>query len=102
MISHNAGHAPAPWASGAVYVGKLRYGQRDSDSVRRLQYRLNAVVAPSPALPVTGNYLALTDAAVRRWQASIGNAVDAAGRSSIGPLQARRLFPVPPYTVTAP
>lgn len=80
------------WDAGDVWVSKLRRNQRDSDSVRRLQARLNAVIGAG--LPITGNYLDQTNAAVRRWQASIGNAQS----DSLGPKQAARLFP-PPYTV---
>jgi hypothetical protein len=87
--------APQPkptssWAGGPVYVSKLRYGQRDSDSVKRLQYRLNQEVGAG--LPITGNYLAQTDAAVRKWQKKIGDRSDPVRRSSLGPKQARRLF----------
>lgn len=98
MDSHNAGSGSggSPWAQGPVYVDKLRYGQRDSDSVRRLQYRLNQEV--NAGLPTTGNYLTQTDAAVRQWQGSIGNSVDPEGESYLGPKQAALMFPAP-YTV---
>lgn len=100
MLSHNAagsgGGSSSPWASGEVWVDKLRYGQRDSDSVRRLQYVLNGIPLPGgETLPITGNYLDMTDDEVRRWQRSIGNAVDPVGGSFIGPRQAARLFPAP-------
>lgn len=78
--------APRP----QIYIGKLRFGQKDSDSVKYLQGRLNAVVHTS--LPTTGNYVDLTDAAVRAFQKSIGDAVDPVRRSSIGPKQAARLW----------
>jgi hypothetical protein len=81
---------------GPVFVAKLRFGQRDSDSVKRLQHRLNAVV--DAGLPVTGNYLEKTRAAVKDWQRSIGETGTAAD-GNLGPKQALRLFPTPPYDV---
>ena len=99
-LNDGDGGGGSQWASGAVYVHKLKYGQRDSDSVRRLQYVLNGIpLQGGETLPVTGNYLTDTDDEVRRWQRSIGNTVDPVGGSSIGPLQAARLFPAPPYSV---
>lgn len=85
--------APAPVTGRPVYLSRLHYGQTSSDSVADLQARLNAVYLDSGhRLPVTGNYLTLTDAAVRGWQGSIGNRVDAPLGSSVGPLQAARLW----------
>lgn len=80
---------------GDVYVAKLCYGTTASDSVRRLQHVLNQHAGAQ--LPTTGNYLDRTDAAVRRWQASIDDPVDDEHESSVGPRQARLLFPQPPY-----
>jgi hypothetical protein len=84
------------WSSGDVYLDKLRYGQRDSDSVRRLQYTLNETSIPAPGnvtLPITGNYLDQTDEVVRAWQLMIGDTPDPAGASFLGPKQAAALFP---------
>jgi len=75
-----------------VHLSKLRFDQRNSDSVRALQERLNAVMAAN--LPVTGNYLKRTSDAVERWQRS--NGVDAAD-GLLDPDQFVKLFPSPPY-----
>jgi peptidoglycan hydrolase-like protein with peptidoglycan-binding domain len=72
-------------------VSKLHYGQRDSDSVKEMQRRLIKLGFSIPA-GATGNYFGQTDAAVRAWQRKIGDRPDAAGRSSIGPRQAARIF----------
>lgn len=82
---------------GSVYLEKLRYGQRDSDSVRNLQTVLRA--HGSPSLPVTGNYLDMTDAAVRACQTRHGYGGDPARKSFVGPRQAAHLFPRPPYVI---
>lgn len=69
---------PAPWiAAGTggtfrqeckVFSSRMRPGQMDSDSVRNLQVALNARDVPAPPLPITGNYLDLTQAAVAKFQ----------------------------------
>jgi len=89
------------WAAGEVWIDKLRFGQRDSDSVRRLQHRLNGIsLKGGRELPITGNYLEQTDHEVRLWQEQICNdPPDAAGASFLGPRQAARMFPQPPYTL---
>jgi hypothetical protein len=76
---------------GVAYVSKLHYGQRNSDSVKALQRRL-IQLGFRIAAGATGNYFGQTDAAVRAWQRKIGDRPDAAGRSSIGPRQAARIF----------
>jgi murein DD-endopeptidase MepM/ murein hydrolase activator NlpD len=75
---------PAGIGPGDVWIELLKFGTTDSDSVRRMQRQLK--------IAQTGNYDAETDAAVRAWQASIGNTPDPEGQSSIGPAQAKRLF----------
>lgn len=76
-----------------IYLSKLHYGQTASDSVKYLQQRLNAIrFPPYVNVAVTGNYDGPTDGSVRAWQHSIGDPVDAAGHSSIGPRQAARLW----------
>ncbi|MEO3935135.1 peptidoglycan DD-metalloendopeptidase family protein [Dermatophilaceae bacterium Soc4.6] len=87
----------------AVWWQRLTYGTRDSDSVRALQRRLNALGAH---LPVTGAYLDLTRDAVRAFQQRQGwKGADADGllyvpsRRSSGQVSVRRLFPTPPYDV---
>lgn len=84
------------WSRGDVYVAKLCFGTMASDSVRRLQHVLNQRDGAT-ALPTTGNYLELTDAAVRSWQASVHDPVDDEHASSVGPQQAHLLFSQPPY-----
>jgi hypothetical protein len=81
--SHGSGHH--------VYVNKLHYGQKNSDSVKEMQRRLIKLGFRIPA-GVTGNYFGQTDRAVRAWQRHIGDRPDRAGHSSIGPRQAARLF----------
>jgi N-acetylmuramoyl-L-alanine amidase len=78
---------------GNVYVSKLKYGQKNSDSVRRLQVRLNEV-PPVEATKVveTGNYDDPTDAAVRAWQKSIGDTPDSPKQSFLGPKQSELIF----------
>lgn len=90
------GHAsPTPWlearpgGSQGVYLDKLHYGQRDSDSVRALQRALRQHV--DRALPITGHYLDQTDMAVRSCQAAHGLGHDTVRRSSVGPQQAAHL-----------
>lgn len=87
-----------PWAAGPVYLSKLRYGQGNSDSVRRLQYVLNRhKLVGGQTLPVTGNYLRETDEEVRLCQQQHGRswgegAADRPLRSNVGPRQAAHLF----------
>ena len=78
---------------GNVYVSKLKYGQQDSDSVKRLQVRLNEVEPKEGvALSLTGNYDAPTDKAVIAWQKHIGDSPDPVGKSYLGPKQANLIF----------
>jgi hypothetical protein len=87
------GHATShPHGAGKdVYIRKLHYGQKDSDSVKEMQRRLIKLGFHIPA-GATGNYFGQTDRAVRAWQKKIGDRPDRAGHSSIGPKQSRRLF----------
>lgn len=79
--------------SGKVYLSKLHFGQQDSDSVKAMQEALNGTsFPPHTNVPVTGNYLEITDQSVRDWQTFIGDTPDPAGQSSIGPKQAAKLF----------
>jgi hypothetical protein len=78
---------------GPVYLSKLRYGQKDSDSVRRLQAHLNShPLQGGQTLQVTGNYLDDTDDEVRLCQQQHGFGNDPIGGSSVGPGQAGHLF----------
>lgn len=52
-----------------VLMKDLKAGTRNSESVRRLQRRLNKINLPgSVQLPASGNYLKQTRAEVKRWQ----------------------------------
>ncbi len=75
-----------------VYWAKLRYGQRDSDSVRHLQRELNKQV--NAGLPVTGNYLDQTKASVAAFQRKQGwSGADADGQIHPGGRETtKRLF----------
>lgn len=60
---------PHPMARGRVVVADLKFGTRDSDSVRRLQHRLNGIpLEGGVELSERGNYLEQTRDEVRRWQ----------------------------------
>lgn len=104
---------------GPVYLSKLSYGQKDSDSVRRLQLHLNAhPLQNGSTLPISGNYLDETDNEVILCQKQHGYGADDPGASSVGTGQAEHLFagcgcavtddtnaetaPEPPETATLP
>lgn len=95
VFSHD-GHdlRDSPWSEGDIYLSKLHFGQQDSDSVKRLQFRLRHHQIPEAAskrLRVTGNWAAQTTDAVRRWQRHVAEE----GRNdglALPPFQARRLF----------
>jgi hypothetical protein len=77
-----------------VYLEKLHYGQRDSDSVKALQAALNAHHLAPPGnitLPVTGNYLEKTDQVVRACQVQHGFGNDPVKGSFVGSKQAQHL-----------
>jgi len=85
----------SPWASGPVYLSKLRFGVTGSDSVKRLQYRLRRIyprLSRLIGLKVTGNYDAKTDRLVRRHQRRAFGSSDPNGASFVGPSQAARIF----------
>lgn len=96
MASHNAGGGSSPGGA-PTYLSRLRYGQRDSSSVENLQTVLNGHSLPGgQTLPVTGNYLEMTDEEVRLCQQHHGHLFtqsqpDPVGDSSVGPLQADHL-----------
>jgi murein DD-endopeptidase MepM/ murein hydrolase activator NlpD len=94
--------APDPFASGEVFVNRLHFGIKNSDSVRRLQRRLNQIsLTGGKNLKISGNYDLDTKAEVTKWQIQKDgckpNTVCADG--NLGPKQARRLFPSSQYTV---
>ncbi len=93
--SRGDGPRVSPWSKGAVYLSKLHYGQKNSGSVRRLQYMLRK--KGFTTVSVTGNYDAKTDTAVRAWQKSIGHTPDKQYRSFIGPVEFGLMFKQPPY-----
>lgn len=80
-----------------TYLSKLKYGQRDSESVKNLQRALNAHKMPGGTnMPVTGNYLSMTDDEVRLCQRLHGfgptrGSSDPEGKSYVGPKQAKHL-----------
>lgn len=76
--------APAP-----IVLKDLRYGVMHSDSVKRLQARLNAHF--NLDIPRTGNYLDQTDYAVRQCQRQHGFGSDPVQQSYVGPKQAHHL-----------
>lgn len=78
---------------GNVYLSKLVYGQKDSDSVKRLQVALNEhPLEGGQSLPISGNYLSETDEEVRLCQKQHGFGSDPVNGSSVGPKQAEHLF----------
>jgi len=83
------------WGSGLVIVDQLTFGTKDSNSVRRLQHRLNEIpLKGGQTLPVTGDYLELTRAQVSRWQVQKDGCAPGskAADGNVGPKQARALF----------
>lgn len=76
-----------------VYLDKLKYGQKDSDSVYHLQNVLNGhKLSGGQTLPLTGNYLDQTDEEVRLCQQQHGYGNDPAKKSYVGQKQASHLF----------
>jgi murein DD-endopeptidase MepM/ murein hydrolase activator NlpD len=70
-----------------------------------MQKVLNGISLPPPGNVTIdlapGRYGPQTDAVVRTWQASIGDPQDPVGASSVGPLQAAKLFAGTPCHVRA-
>jgi murein DD-endopeptidase MepM/ murein hydrolase activator NlpD len=93
-IMRDPKYSIAASAGKPVYLSKLKYGQRNSASVRRLQRALNAKSKSrgGKKIKVTGNYLAATDREVRLCQRKHGYGKDKPGKSSVGPKQAKHLF----------
>ena len=83
------------FARGEVKVAELTFGTRNSDSVRRLQVRLNQIsLVHGVDLPVTGNYLDMTRAEVKKWQLQKDQAEpgSATAQGDLTAAQAKRLF----------
>ena len=75
-----------------TYLSKLKYGTRDSRSVKNLQAALNKHPMPGGRrLPVSGYYGPLTDAEVRRCQRKHGFGDDPRRKSYVGIRQAKHL-----------
>ena len=95
-------YTPGPWARGRVRLQSLVPGNTDSNSVRRLQYRLNGISLEGGAeLDVTGNYNKATRAEVQKWQVQKLNAQPDLPRGDgvLDEAQAKILFPSPRYTL---
>ena len=76
-----------------VLLSELRFGELNSNSVRRLQRALNRHRAPDdPRVSPTGNYLVDTDRAVRLCQQRHNFGADPVGASFVGRMQAAHLF----------
>ena len=89
-LHEDHGSGGSQWSHGDVYQDKLRPGQQDSDSVRRLQWVLNQwSFRGGVELPITGNYGSQTQSEVAKFQTQI---CGDAGDGAIGPRQTDRLF----------
>jgi len=89
------GTSESQWASGKVYVDKLHKGQKDSDSVSRLRYRLvhhNQI--PNSHDPGQGNdYGQEVVEAVRYWQRNVAPQINGpSDGTSLSNPQANSLF----------
>ncbi|MEU4608532.1 M23 family metallopeptidase [Kribbella sp. NPDC023972] len=82
-------------AAGDVFVAKLRFGTKDSDSVRRLQFVLNGIkLVNGKTLKVTGNYDIDTKNEATKWQVQKDGCEPGtpAADGNIGLKQAQKLF----------
>jgi hypothetical protein len=80
-------------AVGKVFVSKLHFGQRDSDSVRRLQDVLNGIsLSGGRTLRVSGDYDKRTRDEVKRWQKQVAKDPPQFADGNLGPRQAHRIF----------
>jgi hypothetical protein len=78
---------------GNVYVSKLVYKQDDSDSVSRLQQRLNEIpLQGGTELPITGGYFDQTKAEVKKWQEQKASDKSVVDGSKVTDDQADQLF----------
>ena len=85
----SAAPAPAP-SKPTVRLVKLKYGVKNNSDVKDLQRALNKHNV-SADIPVTGNYLDQTDAAVRACQRKHDLGSDTARHSYVGKMQAVHL-----------
>lgn len=85
-------------AKGDVFVDKLKFGTKNSDSVKRLQFVLNNIkLKDGKNLKITGDYDLDTKNEATKWQIQVDKCVPgtAAADGNIGPKQAKKLFPKP-------
>jgi murein DD-endopeptidase MepM/ murein hydrolase activator NlpD len=96
QLSHNepaSTERVSPWSHGDVYVSRLHQGEKNSDSVRRLQWRLlDHPKVPAREVSVNGHYDAGTVSAVQHWQREVYKADDNRDGSHLGNPQANQLF----------
>lgn len=86
---------PHALVGGVVVLEDLQFGTMASDSVRRLQHRLNRInLVGGEVLPMSGNYLDRTRAEVGRWQVQKAHATPGtdAANGNVQPDQIRILF----------
>lgn len=86
---------PHPLSSGEVRLAELVFGTKDSDSVRRLQYRLNQISLVGGAeLRITGDYTRPTRDELIKWQLQKFGAAEGTllANGNVHPDQAARLF----------
>lgn len=89
----SGGSTPPPSntiACGDVRLSHLVRNRQNSDSVRRLQKALNRL--HRAGLPITGNYLDQTHAAVQRCQRNDRFTINGQPTNRVGPSQAAHLF----------
>jgi len=85
----------SPFAGGDVFLDKLHFGTKDSDSVRRLQFVLNDIKLVSGRnLKLSGNYDIDTKNEATKWQLQIDKCKPGspAADGNIGAKQAAKLF----------
>jgi murein DD-endopeptidase MepM/ murein hydrolase activator NlpD len=93
-LSRRSGSGPGrSIAAGKVFVSKLRFGQKDSDSVKRLQDVLNGIsLSGGRELKVTGDYDEHTRDEVKKWQQQVAKDPPQFADGNLGPRQAKLLF----------
>lgn len=91
-FNYNPHGSNSKWEHGDVYVSKLHAGQKDSDSVRRLQTQLKKLKHfRFSFVPVNGTYGPRTVRAVQRWQKRFTPLADTSGKR-LTDGQAKRLL----------
>jgi murein DD-endopeptidase MepM/ murein hydrolase activator NlpD len=93
---------PGKLDGGDVVVADLKFGTRDSDSVRKLQHVLNRIPRKGGRhLPVNGDYRARTRDQVITWQVQVRHQKPGSARAdgNVHPHQAEILFKSPPFTL---